>query len=246
MNAPMKHYPGYSDKAHETFAELDKRVNGIFASVQDWRGWKLISDPTSPREDILSLVREIFRAVAWYQKHTTEAGFHMFGRLPKTEVKLIQALCGHKAEEAEHGVWALEDHGKLGGKEADATETYPSPATFAVAAVWWRLAQVEDALGYLGAEYLFEQLTALVTQAALPVIEARDLPRDGMRFVIEHATEDVKHASFIKHQILDVVTRYPQSAEAMLRTFEYFHAVYPLPVWDEAFERAFSHKRSFG
>lgn len=24
----------------------------------------------------------------------------------------------------------------------------------------------------------------------------------------------------------------------MLRCFDYFHAVYPLPVWDEAFERA--------
>jgi hypothetical protein len=242
MNAPVKHYPGYSDKAHETFAELDRRVNNIFASVQDWRGWKLISDPASPRDDILALVREIFRAVSWYQKHTTEAGFHMFGRLPKTEVKLIQALCGHKAEEAEHGVWALEDHGKLGGRDVDALDTYPSPATFVVAAVWWRMAQVEDPLGYLGAEYLFEQLTALVTQAALPVIEARDLPRDGMRFVIEHATEDAKHASFIKHQILDVVTRYPGSAEAMLRTFDYFHAVYPLPVWDEAFERALGQR----
>jgi hypothetical protein len=100
------------------------------------------------------------------------------------------------------------------------------------------MAQVEDPLGYLGAEYLFEQLTALVTQAALPVIEARGLPRDGLRFVIEHATEDVKHATFIKHQILDVVTRYPESAASMLRTFDYFHAVYPLPVWDEAFVRA--------
>jgi pyrroloquinoline quinone (PQQ) biosynthesis protein C len=114
----------------------------------------------------------------------------------------------------------------------------PSPATFAVAAVWWRMAQVEDPLGYLGAEYLFEQLTALVTQAALPIIQGRALPRDGLRFVIEHATEDVKHATFIKHLILDVATRYPDSAQAMLRCFDYFHAVYPLPVWDEAFERA--------
>ena len=104
------------------------------------------------------------------------------------------------------------------------------------------MAQVEEPLGYLGAEYLFEQLTALVTQAALPVIEGRDLPRDGLRFVIEHATEDVKHATFIKHLILDVVTRYPHSAPAMLRCFDYFHAVYPLPVWDEAYVRAQSRR----
>ncbi|WP_371422752.1 iron-containing redox enzyme family protein [Tardiphaga sp.] len=238
MNVANKPSDHYSPLAHDTFMELEWRVNNIFADVKHWRGWQLISDPATPREEILALVREIFRSVAWYQKHTTEAGFHMFGRLPKSEVKLIQALCGHKAEEAEHGIWAVEDFGKLGGKLSDAVEAHPSPATFVVAAVWWRMAQVEDPLGYLGAEYLFEQLTALVTQAALPVIEARELPRDGLRFVIEHATEDAKHATFIKHQVLDVATRYPDSAASMLRTFDYFHAVYPLPVWDEAFERA--------
>jgi hypothetical protein len=238
MNIAVPRSATYSDLAHQTFAELDRRVTTIFAEVRVWRGWCAINDPATPKADILALVREIFRAVSWYQSHTTEAGFHMFGRLPKHDVKLIQALCGHKAEEAEHGVWALEDHGKLGGLASDATKVPPSPATFAVAAVWWRMAQVEEPLGYLGAEYLFEQLTALVTQAALPVIEGRDLPRDGLRFVIEHATEDVKHATFIKHLILDVVTRYPHSAPAMLRCFDYFHAVYPLPVWDEAFVRA--------
>jgi hypothetical protein len=237
MNIVVQPGQTYSKEAHRTFNELDRRVQAIFAEIQAWRGWRVIADPATPNDRILSLVREIFRAVCWYQAHTTEAGFHMFGRLPKTEVRLMQALSGHKAEEAEHGVWALEDYSKLGGQKSK-TEMPPSPATFAVAAVWWRMAQVEEPLGYLGAEYLFEQLTALVTQAALPIIQGRALPRDGLRFVIEHATEDVKHATFIKHLILDVATRYPDSAQAMLRCFDYFHAVYPLPVWDEAFERA--------
>ena len=69
-----------------------------------------------------------------------------------------------------------------------------------------------------------------MTQAALPIIKGRDLPQDGLRFVIEHATEDAKHAAFLKHLILDVATRYPESGAAMLRCFDYFHAVYPLPV----------------
>jgi hypothetical protein len=160
----------------------------------------------------------------------------MFGRLPKSEVRLIQALCCHKAEEAEHGIWAAEDHRKLGGSAQ--TQAKPSPATFAVASVWWRMAETEEPLGYLGAEYLFEELTALVTGALLPLIEARDLPRDGFRFIIKHASEDAKHALFLKHLILDIVTRYPDSAQAMYRCFDYFNQVYPIPVWDEAFERA--------
>lgn len=227
----------YSADAVKTFAKLDQKVNGVFAEVKNWRGWNLISDPSTPPPRILALVREIFRSVCWYQSHTTEAGFHMFGRLPKNEVRLMQALSSHKAEEAEHGLWAQEDYAKLGGRNNEELKLPASPATFAVAAVWWRMAQVEDPFGYLGAEYLFEQLTALVTQAALPVIESRKLPADGLRFIIEHATEDAKHATFIKHLILDVVTRHPESPSAMFRCFDYFNAVYPIAVWDEAYAR---------
>lgn len=227
----------YSAEAHAAFDELDRRVNVAFEEVKAWRGWALIQNPSTPPEIIVRLVREIFRAVAWYQPHTTEAGFHMFGRFPKRDVKLIQAVCGHKAEEAEHGVWAAEDHGKLGGSAAD-IKVPASPATFAVAGVWWHIARTEEPLGYLGAEYLFEQLTALVAPAVLPVIEGRKLNKDdGFRFVIEHAVEDQKHAVFLKHLIMDVVTRYPGSEQAMYRCYDYFKFVYPIPVWEEALER---------
>jgi hypothetical protein len=235
MNVTVKEPQAYSEEAHAAFEKLDAKVKAIFNQVLAWRGWQLAQSPATPKEKIVALVREVFRSVAMYQPHTTEAGFHMLGRLPKGEVRLIQALCSHKAEEAEHGIWAAEDQGKLGGSRA---ATPPSPATFAVAAVWWRMAETEDPLGYLGAEYLFEELTALVGNALMPVIESRDLPRDGFRFIIEHATEDVKHAMFLKHLILDVATRYPHSIESMFRCFDYFHQVYPLPVWNEAFQRA--------
>jgi hypothetical protein len=72
----------------------------------------------------------------------------------------------------------------------------------------------------------------------LGIIETRGLRNEGLRFVVEHATEDVKHATLIRHLILDVATRHPGSAAAMLRCFDYFNAVYPLPVWDEAYRRA--------
>jgi hypothetical protein len=228
----------YSPLAHETFSELDRRVNYIFEQVIDWRGWRRITTEATSNQEILTFIREIFRSVTMYQRHTTEAGFHMFGRLPKNEVKLIQALCGHKAEEAEHGIWAEEDFCRLGG-DRSSLDNPASPATFVIAATWWRMAEVEEPLGYLGAEYLFEQLTALVTQAFLPIIQKRNLPAGGLRFAIEHATEDAKHAIFLKHLILDVVTRYPGSQISMYRCFDYFNAVYPLPVWDEAYERAF-------
>lgn len=237
MNVTTTPHQTYSLHALKTFEALENRVRNAFNEVQAWRGWKLISDPSTEIEDILSLVQEIFLSVTWYQEHSTEAGFHMIGRLPKCEVELMRALCSHKAEEAEHGLWARDDYIKLGGRP-ELLKIPLSPATYAVAAVWWRMAYTEDAFGYLGAEYLFEKLTALVTQSAVTIIEQRKLNEAGLRFVIEHATEDEKHASFIKHRILDVVTRYPSKSTDMLRCFDYFNAVYPLPVWDEAYKRA--------
>ncbi len=226
----------YSQEALDTFAELDRRVDACFERVKSSRPWLFFTDPKTSSQQVIAVVREIFRAVSWYQVHTTEAGFHMFGRLPKHDVQLIRTLCSHKAEEAEHGIWAWEDYRRLGG---DPKAVLPSPATFAVSAVWWRMAQIEDPLGYLGAEYLFEQLTALIAPVAMDVFALRGLSgNSGLCFIAEHAVEDQKHATFLKHTILDVVTRYPGSSVAMLRCYEYFEYVYPLPVWDEAYERA--------
>lgn len=171
-----------------------------------------------------------------YQPHTIEASFRMFGRLPKHDVRLNQMTCGHKADEAEHGIWAAEDMQHLGGDWKADQEL--SPATFAVSAVWWRIADTQPALGYYGAEYLFERLTMLLTEELMPIIKARQLPAKGLRFIIEHATEDAKHATFFKHLILRVVSTYPESAAAMLRCFDYFAHVFPIPVWEEAIVRA--------
>ena len=43
------------------------------------------------------------------------------------------------------------------------------------------------------------------------------MPCEGFRFIIEHATEDAKHATPIKLLILDVATRYPETIQSMLR-----------------------------
>jgi len=168
MNIAVQPATAYSPEANATFEELDRRVNEVFRQVQEWRGWKMVSNPETRPEQLLALVREIFKSVCWYQAHTTEAGFHMFGRLPKNEIRLMQVLSAHKAEEAEHGLWAHEDHDKLShvsGRRAPSDEGSASPATFAVAAVWWRMAQIEDPLGYLGAEYLFDGAPIALAQA---------------------------------------------------------------------------------
>lgn len=226
----------YSNDAIRVFDCLEQKVATVFEEVVRWRGWQVVRHPGADGFNLKSVAREIFLSVYWYQRHTTEAGFHMIGRLPKHEVTLMQQLCGHKAEEAEHALWALDDFIKLGG-DKQLAEGLPSPATFAVSAIWWRMAMVEDAYGYIGAEYLFEKLTELVTKAIVARLQDADIEASGLRFIVEHATEDEKHARFLEHVIKRTITENPNAEASLYRCFDYFRAVYPLPVWDEAFAR---------
>src|SRR4051812_45801650 len=104
----------YPEASLQKFRMLDDKVAEVFKAVEAWEGWQIISDPKTPPATLLAFVREIYRSVCWYQPHTTEASFHMIGRFPKGEVRLIQSAAAHKAEEAEHGLWAREDMAKLG------------------------------------------------------------------------------------------------------------------------------------
>lgn len=229
----------FSTLAQETISILEERTSQVFAEVRTLDAWALVTDPTTPDDAVLAVVREIMLAVHQYQRHTTEAGFLMIGRIPKAEHRLIGALCHHKAEEAEHGLWARRDFLRLGG-DARRLDDDATPACFTMASVWWRMANVEDPLGYLGAEYLFEYLTALVGAEFLEVLGRRGLRHDGLDFIVEHATEDVKHTNLLRHLVGHTVTRFPESASSMIRCFDYFRHCYPIPVWREAYERVVS------
>lgn len=228
----------YSPQAREVVALLEARIESVYAQVRTQPYWPLLFASDTPPTLLRAIMRETFLQVYSYQRHTTEAGFLMIGRLPKHEVKLIKSTILHKTEEAEHGEWALRDYVALGGEENHAKTVSPDAATFAVAAVWWRMALVEEPFGYFGAEYLFEYLTMKLAQPLVDQLASRGLGEEGLGFIIEHATEDVKHTRLLRHLIADSVTRYPESAAAMLRCFDYFSQVYPLPVWEAAYQRA--------
>lgn len=227
----------YTHSARAVLSDLAARLEVVIESVYASEVWRTLTDSRTPTATVTAIVREVMWSVRAYQPHTTEAGFAMLGRLPKSEAKLLMSLVHHKAEEAEHGEWAKRDFLLLGGEPSRLLDPV-SPGTFAVASVWHRMAATENPFGYLGAEYLFECLTMRVAPEVVAVLKARGVPVERTGFVVEHAIEDVKHTNLIVHWILDVASRYPESAMAIRRCFDYFSAVYPGPVWAEALERA--------
>jgi hypothetical protein len=228
-----------SSEAGSTITALEDRVEAVLADVMREQFYAMATDSGTAASTLRAFYREIYLRVSWYQPHTTEAGFHMLGRLPKDENRLLRSLLAHKAEEAEHGQWARRDYLALGGSQL-AVNGPADPPSFAVAGLWWRMAMVEEPFGYLGAEYLFEYLTARIVPIVLPNVMAKHPSGSGLGFLIEHATEDVKHTNLLRHWVGDVVTRHPQSAASMLRCFDYFRHVYPVPVWRSAYESALS------
>lgn len=238
MKSVTNSTPRYSTRATETVSLLDARIESVYAEVQRQPFWLALNSTETSAESFKAIFREVFLAIYWYQKQTTEAGFHMIGRLPGDEENLLKLLMLHKIEEAGHNGWAFRDYQLLGGSAERANTEAMSPACYAVTGVWWRMAVTENPFGYLGAEYLFEYLTMRVAQDLVRLFRSRGFKGEGLRFIIDHATEDEKHAQLIRHLICDSVTRFPESSIAMLRCFDYFRQIYPLPVWSEAFDRA--------
>lgn len=226
----------YSETAETGLAQLDAMVTDVEREVRAWRGWQLLENP-SRHSELRLVLREILHAVHMYQGQTTEAGFRMIGRLPKSEVRLMQVLSHHKAEEAEHGLWAWDDYLAMGGNPA-LHGASPTPAAFAVAAVWDRMADRCDPFGYIGAEYLFENLTERLTKAIAASPCAGVAFAKGTHFLSDHVTEDVRHANLFRHLIKHVLTERPDAIGPMTQCLSLFRQVYPIPLWDEALVRA--------
>ena len=224
----------------QVVAKLDERIARVVEEFQKSPIGRLVAAPDSSASLIAATISEIYWEVHCYQPLTTKAGFAMIGSVGPGERNVMRALLLHKWEEVEHVVWALDGYKALGGDQSRiGRETeFTSPGAYAVAAVWERLARTVPPLAYLGAEYLFEDLTARLTKLVNESLSKRRFPTDGMRFLVDHATEDEKHSNLLKKLIQDVVHRHPELAPQVLFAFDCFHHVYPMPLWLGSYERA--------
>ena len=221
-------------------AELDRRIASVVGEFQASPLGELMAMPDSPVSLIAATIREIYWEIHCYQPFTTRAGFALIGAAQPEDRKVMRILLLHKWEEVEHRVWALDGYKALGGdqsrigKEAEFT----SPGAFAVAAVWERLAREVHPLAYLGAEYLFEDLTARLAKLFSVNLSKRGLSEKGIRFIVDHATEDEKHSQLLKTLIGEVEQHHPELESQILFAFDCFHQVYPMPLWLASYDRA--------
>ncbi len=224
---------------------LDARIARLYGEIQQTPMWGLLHDPDTDIELLKLVMREVYLEISTYQPHVIEAAITAISHMPRSlEERTVKAMLRHQAEEFTHGEMALRDYAALGGDVEWARRQKMTPASYAVASVWMFIAHERDPFAYLGALYPFEGLTPQVSGSTKDVLIARGFPEGALEFVTFHAEEDPRHTALVRALIEKVAVGFPESRASMMRGIENFLAIYPIPVWQTAYERALGYYES--
>jgi pyrroloquinoline quinone (PQQ) biosynthesis protein C len=218
---------------------LERQTADLLMEIQAQEFWSAIMSPDSDPRLIKNVMREVYSEIVGYQPHVIEAAIVSISQFPRSvKPALIKAMLVHQGDEFDHGEMALRDLVGLGGSEALIRNKRLSPEAFAVSAGWWMIARLRDPFAYLGALYLFEGLTPTVTSLVKDKLRAKGFTGKSLEYIEFHATEDLKHANLVHYVISEMAQTFPDSTESIKYGFECFCAVYPIPLWRAAFDRA--------
>lgn len=218
---------------------LKTGIEELVADIQREPAWRLLTSRDTPSAAVRAVMKEIYAEIAAYQPDVIEASIAAIGQFPRSlNPKHVRAMLVHQAEEWDHGEMAARDFTGLGGREVDVRSGRMTPTAFATAAFWRMLAHKRMPFAYLGAIYLFEGLTPLITGIIKGHLKGHGFRDTSLEYIEFHSTEDIRHAKVIDAMIRSVVEQYPQRAEEVKFGFDAFRQVYPLPGWRAAAARA--------
>jgi len=224
---------------HSVVDWLEENTAQLLRDIRQQDFWKFIMSSDADPRAIVVLMRQVYLEIVGYQPDVIEAAIASIAQFPRSmKPRLVKAMLAHQGDEFDHGEMALRDFVGLGGSETAARSKRMSPEAFAVAAVWWMIAHKRNPFAYLGALYLFEGLTPTVTGLVREKLLAKGFTEKSLEYVEFHSTEDIKHANLVHFLISEVANTCPETAESIVYGFECFRAVYPIPLWRAAFERA--------
>jgi hypothetical protein len=222
----------------EAVEYLQRGIASLLGELEQADFWQAVNSPDTDPLLVREVMKQIYLEIQWYQPDVIEATIAAIGQLPRSlSAKRIRTMLIHQAEEWDHGEMAVRDYVALGGDEQEARSSRMSVTAFATAAFWRMLAHKRDSFAYLGALYLFEGLTPIVTGRVKGQLSEQGIPDNALEYIEFHSTEDLKHAKVVDHLIAEVVSEFPQCVEAVKFGFNAFRHVYPLPGWSAAYQR---------
>lgn len=217
---------------------LQGGIGDLLKEIQGSEFWQVVTSSESDPLLIREIMKEVYREISWYQPDVIEATMAVIGQFPRSiSAKRIRTMLHHQAEEWDHGEMAVRDYLGLGGQEQDARNARMSSTAFNTAAFWRMLAHKREPFAYLGALYLFEGLTPIVTGLVKQNLAARGVPDTALEYIEFHSTEDLRHTKIVDHLIAELSESTPDATAAIEFGFETFRQVYPLPGWWAAYRR---------
>lgn len=218
--------------------KLQRGVSDLLSEIQNTEFWQTVTSPNTDPALLQAIMKEVYLEISWYQPDVIEATIAIIGQFPRSiSAKRVRTMLHHQAEEWDHGEMAVRDFVGLGGSETLARRSQMSPTAFNTAAFWRMLAHKRDPYAYLGALYLFEGLTPIVTGLVKGNLAERGIPTDALEYIEFHSTEDIRHAKIVDHLIVEMSESTPEASQSIVWGFETFRQVYPLPGWWAAYRR---------
>ena len=217
---------------------LQHGIASLLGELEQADFWQAINSPDTDPLLVREVMKQVYLEIQWYQPDVIEATIAVVGQLPRSlSARRIRTMLIHQAEEWDHGEMAVRDYVHLGGSEQEARGSRMSVTAFATAAFWRMLAHKRDPFAYLGALYLFEGLTPIVTGRVKSQLSTQGIPDSALEYIEFHSTEDIKHAKVVDHLISEVLAEFPEATESVTWGFDCFRHVYPMPGWAAAYER---------
>jgi hypothetical protein len=221
---------------------LKAGIASLVGEIEREPAWRALTDSTTPPALVRAVMSEIYAEIAAYQPDVIESTIAVIGQFPRSlNPKKIRAMLVHQAEEWDHGEMAVHDYVGLGGPGHEVRGRM-TPTAFATAAFWQMLAHKRMPFAYLGAIYLFEGLTPLVTGNIKQHLVRQGFGESSLEYIQFHSTEDIRHAKVIDAMIRGVVEQFPEKADEVRFGFDAFRQVYPLPGWRAAAARAMARQ----
>lgn len=219
----------------DILSRLDAKLALLVGRIEQSSMYETFTNPDTDFSLVVAIMKNIMLETYSYGRYVTEATATAIGRLGDDRHGLIHPLMEHLLSEVGHPELALQAYVELGGDEAAARSSRPSPAAFGVGAVCRQLAQTESPFSYLGYMYLLEGSTAVVAPRFHQILERIGKP---LRFITVHAEEDTDHVDYLGSLIRKISHNYPEAGPTIEFSFDCFASVYPAPVWAEALHRA--------
>jgi len=223
----------------EFISLLDARIDAVYSDLITTDLWKTLQSVDTPIELLRHFMREVSLEISSYQPRAAKAAITAIGRMPRSlDERAVKTMLRHQAEVFTHGEMALRDYHTLGGDVEWARQQSPSSAAYAVASVWSAIANERDSFAYLGALYASEGLIQQVASGTVGALLGRGFSADALEFVSSHSEEDAKYTALIRALIGKVAKRFQDSRDSILHGTDNLLNIFPLPVWQTAFDRA--------